>query len=150
MALRTLLTVILFSAFPSIGKRDTVNRQRGLNPSTMNFSRPRAGKRNLNGKRIHVSKYRRFRPACCARDFRCTNACQSEYSLLLGFHAAFSRRPSRRFCCSRSGVRSCRTLRRFLGVRSAEMGHAAGTLLVEEAGGKISIFTGSRTISAVQ
>jgi len=109
----------------------------------MNFHRRARKGATFNGKKIHVSKVARFPPACFCTGFPVRNRKASRISILRRLHPAPLTRASRSAPRARSRLCRGRPLRRLLGINLQKWDTAAGVLLVEEAGGKVSDFAGN-------
>ena len=97
----------------------------------------------LNGKPMHGLPHRALgRGAAGNRLSQPQAACQSQHSLLPGVHSAFARRAAGRFGRARSGLCCLRPLDAFWEFNLNPWDTAAGILLVEEAGGRVTDFSG--------
>ena len=99
----------------------------------------------MNGRAIHVSKTRTLQESLTATGFPSQQAAREpEHPLLPGDHAAVAWGAAGGVGGAGSGVCGVRAAGRLLGVQPESVGHQRGYLLVEEAGGTVTHFDGSK------
>jgi len=128
----------------ALAQRDTLLAAAVFNPFTMSSLPPPAAKAQPSTARKSTSpKNATLSTSLLCTGFPVRNANLAPISILRRLHAALARRAPRRLRCPGPRLRGVRPLRWLLGIRLAKWDVAAGILLIEEAGGKVSDFAGN-------